>query len=83
MNLEGNKQIGGVPRTPATYRKEAIIEWLLSRYPEQPWAELLQDAPKVFWRREWNKLKDRFGLPYTGKTLARFDSQGVGPERLS
>lgn len=38
--------------------------------------------PDIIWRNNWDKLAEKFGLPYTKKYMANLDSKGEGPERL-
>ncbi len=68
-------------RLVAAYRREAVLDWLRERYGLDV-GFLADDLPPVILRREWNKLRERFGLPITSRSLANMDSKGIGPERI-
>jgi len=62
-----------------SYRKNQVIKWLNSRFPEQDWKNVLMDCPPIIWRHRWNDLAKKFGLPYSKGHLQNLDSQGEGP----
>ncbi len=68
-------------RLVAAYKREDVLEWLRERYGLDV-GFLVNDLPPVILRREWNRLRERFGLPISARSLANMDSKGVGPVRI-
>ena len=50
------------------------------KLPKICWQKTLGEAlPPVIWRKDWNKLKLKYGLPWSRGHIANLDSSGVGP----
>jgi hypothetical protein len=61
------------------YTREQLIRWLKSRWPDVGWDKIEKDLPPIIWRSRWDKLAERFGLPYSRKYVQNLDSLGQGP----
>lgn len=64
------------------YSRSQVISWLANRFPELDLSELEAELPALIWRAYWNRLSDKFGLPYSRKVMANLDSRGEGPANI-
>jgi len=61
------------------YTKEQVATWLEGRFPKIDWAETISNLPPVIWRKRWDVLAEKTGLPYSRKNIQNLDCQGQGP----
>ena len=77
--------MAGKHNRPTGYTRDAIISWLEAmteqgKLPTINWKETLEESlPPVIWRKDWNKLKLKYGLPWSRGHIANLDSSGDGP----
>jgi len=61
------------------YTNEQLIKWLETRWPDVRWDKIAKDLPPIIWRSRWDKLAEKFGLPYSRKYVQNLDCRGEGP----
>jgi len=64
------------------YMREQVAVWLEKRFPKIDWTETIKELPPVIWRRRWDVLAEKTGLPYSRKNIQNLDCQGEGPGNI-
>jgi hypothetical protein len=64
------------------YMKAQVALWLKKRFPAVDWSETINELPPVSWRKRWDQLAEKIGLPYSRKNIQNLDCQGEGPGNI-
>ncbi len=65
-----------------SYPREQVIVWLQDRFPQIDWTPVEAELPPLVWRHRWNRLAEKYGLPYTRQYIEKLDSKGEGPSSV-
>ena len=65
--------------TPVFYERTQIKLFLEDRFPTGKWNRITRKLPPVVWRKNWDKLAKKYGIPYTRGYIQNLDSKDIGP----
>ena len=64
---------------PVAYTRIAVKKFLNDKYPNIKWTPIIRKLPPIIWRKKWDTLAEKHGLPYKRSYLQNLDSIGQGP----
>jgi len=61
------------------YPRIAVKKFLEAKYPNMEWKPVIRRLPPIVWRKKWDSLAEKYGLPYKRSYIQNLDSIGKGP----